>query len=110
MMMMMVQVFQFDKVGFEKKASSHIYANLLLKRAHRIFFPSGYFQAFTDHNFDSGWIKMLSEMFCLQYNQTSDNRAQNGSAKWPRRGPTCQGLLGLVLKKTASISNSKLEM
>ena len=61
MMMMMVQDFQFDKVGFEKKASSHIYANLFLKRAHRIFFPSGYFQAFTDHNFDSGWIKMLSE-------------------------------------------------
>ena len=62
MMMMMMQDFQFDKVGFEKIASSHIYADLLLKRTHRVsFVSSGYFQAFTDLDFNSGWIKMLSE-------------------------------------------------
>ena len=61
-MMMMMQDFQFDKVGFEKIASSHIYANLLLKRTHRVSsVSSGYFQAFTDLDFHSGWIKMLSE-------------------------------------------------
>ena len=62
MMMIMMQDFQFDKVGFEKIASSHIYANLLLKRTHRVSsVSSGYFQAFTDLDFHSGWIKMLSE-------------------------------------------------
>ena len=62
MMMIMMQDFQFDKVGFEKIASSHIYANLLLKRTHRVSsVSSGYFQAFTDLDFHSVWIKMLSE-------------------------------------------------
>ena len=62
MMMIMMQDFQFDKVGFEKIASSHIYANLLLKRTHRVSSVStGYFQAFTDLDFHSGWTKMLSE-------------------------------------------------
>ena len=84
MMMIMMQDFQFDKVGFEKIASSHIYANLLLKRTHRVpSVSSGYFQAFTDLDFHSGWIKRcFQKMFCLQYDQTSDNRAQNGFAKW----------------------------